>query len=152
MQVVLGTNGSGTVTGRATHHKSSGGGLELEVHVNTRSGNARVSPLVPRLLCPTPPSIRVMTGLVPLSCRPRAEGRGTEVVLGTNGSGTVTGRATHHKSSGGGLELDPETALSYSAKYKGDDWIGTAQLQAQGTFNATYWRKLSERHGQGHPS
>ncbi|KAJ5972679.1 uncharacterized protein N7479_002597 [Penicillium vulpinum] len=39
----------------------------------------------------------------------------------------------------------PETALSYSAKYKGEDWIGTAQLQAQGTFNATYWRKLSER-------
>lgn len=34
-EVVLGTNGSGTVTSRATHHKSSGRGLELEVHVNT---------------------------------------------------------------------------------------------------------------------
>lgn len=44
-----------------------------------------------------------------------------------------------------GLNARPETALSYCAKYKGDDWIGTAQLQAQGTFAATYWRKLSER-------
>ena len=44
-----------------------------------------------------------------------------------------------------GITARPETALSYSAKYKGEDWIGTAQLQAQGTFNATYWRKLSER-------
>lgn len=44
-----------------------------------------------------------------------------------------------------GITTRPETALSYCAKYKGDDWIGTAQLQAQGTFAATYWRKLSER-------
>ncbi|KAJ5936478.1 Mitochondrial import receptor subunit tom40 [Penicillium verhagenii] len=44
-----------------------------------------------------------------------------------------------------GMNARPETALSYCAKYKGDDWIGTAQLQAQGTFAATYWRKLSER-------
>ncbi|OQE21393.1 hypothetical protein PENSTE_c012G03532 [Penicillium steckii] len=44
-----------------------------------------------------------------------------------------------------GMTARPETALSYSARYKGDDWIGTAQLQAQGTFAATYWRKLSER-------
>lgn len=44
-----------------------------------------------------------------------------------------------------GMTARPETALSYCAKYKGDDWIGTAQLQAQGTFAATYWRKLSER-------
>ncbi|KAJ5902475.1 Mitochondrial import receptor subunit (Tom40) [Penicillium taxi] len=44
-----------------------------------------------------------------------------------------------------GLSAPPETALSYSAKYKGDDWIGTAQLQAQGNFGATYWRKISER-------
>ncbi|KAJ6109794.1 Mitochondrial import receptor subunit tom40 [Penicillium sp. IBT 16267x] len=43
------------------------------------------------------------------------------------------------------INARPETALSYCAKYKGDDWIGTAQLQAQGTFAATYWRKLSER-------
>lgn len=34
-EVVLGTNGSGTITSRATHHKSSGRGLELKVHVNT---------------------------------------------------------------------------------------------------------------------
>jgi mitochondrial import receptor subunit TOM40 len=44
-----------------------------------------------------------------------------------------------------GLNARPETALSYCGKYKGEDWIATAQLQAQGTFAATYWRKLSER-------
>lgn len=44
-----------------------------------------------------------------------------------------------------GLNTRPETALSYSAKYKTSDWIATAQLQAQGVFAATYWRKLSER-------
>ncbi|KAJ5246918.1 Mitochondrial import receptor subunit tom40 [Penicillium chermesinum] len=44
-----------------------------------------------------------------------------------------------------GMNARPETALSYCAKYKGDNWIGTAQLQAQGTFSATYWRRLSER-------
>lgn len=44
-----------------------------------------------------------------------------------------------------GMGSRPETALSYSAKYKTSDWIATAQLQAQGVFAATYWRKLSER-------
>ncbi|KAK1149942.1 translocase of outer mitochondrial membrane [Aspergillus melleus] len=43
------------------------------------------------------------------------------------------------------MNARPETALSYSARYKTSDWIASAQLQAQGTFTASYWRKLSER-------
>ncbi|OJD15320.1 hypothetical protein AJ78_04404 [Emergomyces pasteurianus Ep9510] len=44
-----------------------------------------------------------------------------------------------------GLSVPPETALSYCAKYKGDDWIASAQLQAQGAVNASYWKKLSDK-------
>lgn len=44
-----------------------------------------------------------------------------------------------------GLGVSPETAVSYCAKYKGDDWIASAQLQAQGTISASYWKKLSEK-------
>lgn len=44
-----------------------------------------------------------------------------------------------------GLNTRPETALSYCARYKGSDWIASAQLQAQGVFAASYWKKLSER-------
>ncbi|KKZ64649.1 mitochondrial import receptor subunit TOM40 [[Emmonsia] crescens] len=44
-----------------------------------------------------------------------------------------------------GLSVPPETALSYCAKYKGDDWIASAQLQAQGAINASYWKKLSDK-------
>ncbi|PWY71518.1 mitochondrial import receptor subunit tom-40 [Aspergillus sclerotioniger CBS 115572] len=39
----------------------------------------------------------------------------------------------------------PESALSYGARYKTDDWIASAQLQAQGVLTASYWKKLSER-------
>lgn len=39
----------------------------------------------------------------------------------------------------------PETAISYCAKYKGSDWIASAQLQAQGTLSTSYWRRLSEK-------
>ncbi|RAK96442.1 TOM complex pore protein TOM40 [Aspergillus ibericus CBS 121593] len=39
----------------------------------------------------------------------------------------------------------PESALSYGARYKADDWIASAQLQAQGVLTASYWKKLSER-------
>jgi mitochondrial import receptor subunit TOM40 len=39
----------------------------------------------------------------------------------------------------------PQTALSYAGKYKGSDWIGTLQLQAQGALAGTYWRRLSEK-------
>ncbi|EEP78292.1 mitochondrial import receptor subunit tom-40 [Uncinocarpus reesii 1704] len=44
-----------------------------------------------------------------------------------------------------GLNARPETAISYCARYKGQDWIASAQLQAQGAINASYWRKLSDK-------
>lgn len=44
-----------------------------------------------------------------------------------------------------GLNSRPEAAFSYCAKYKGQDWIATAQLQAQGVVAASYWKRLSER-------
>lgn len=44
-----------------------------------------------------------------------------------------------------GMTTRPETAISYYGKYKGNDWIATAQLLAQGAFGASYWRKLSDR-------
>jgi mitochondrial import receptor subunit TOM40 len=43
------------------------------------------------------------------------------------------------------LNTRPESTLSYCAKYRGEDWIASAQLQAQGVIAASYWRKLSER-------
>ncbi|KAK2811852.1 hypothetical protein FQN50_001890 [Emmonsiellopsis sp. PD_5] len=43
------------------------------------------------------------------------------------------------------LSVPPETAVSYCAKYKGDDWIASAQIQAQGAINASYWKKLSDK-------
>ncbi|GKT58736.1 mitochondrial import receptor subunit TOM40 [Colletotrichum tofieldiae] len=39
----------------------------------------------------------------------------------------------------------PETATSYCARYKSSDWVATAQLQAQGALNTSYWRRLSEK-------
>ncbi|ROT39186.1 mitochondrial import receptor subunit tom-40 [Sodiomyces alkalinus F11] len=44
-----------------------------------------------------------------------------------------------------GLTQGPETATSYSLRYKSDDWVATAQLQAQGALNTTYWRRLSDK-------
>jgi mitochondrial import receptor subunit TOM40 len=44
-----------------------------------------------------------------------------------------------------GLSEGPQTALSYCGKYKGSDWIASAQLQAQGTVSASYWRKLTDK-------
>jgi mitochondrial import receptor subunit TOM40 len=43
------------------------------------------------------------------------------------------------------VNAGPETALSYCAKYKGDDWVASAQLQAQGAINTTYWRRLTDK-------
>ncbi|KAI8965726.1 eukaryotic porin-domain-containing protein [Daldinia sp. FL1419] len=43
------------------------------------------------------------------------------------------------------LNQPPESALSYCAKYKSDDWVATAQIHAQGALNTTYWRKLSDK-------
>jgi mitochondrial import receptor subunit TOM40 len=43
------------------------------------------------------------------------------------------------------LNTKPDTTLSYAARYKGSDWIASAQLQAQGAFNTSFWRRLSEK-------
>jgi mitochondrial import receptor subunit TOM40 len=44
-----------------------------------------------------------------------------------------------------GLTQGPDTAVSYVARYKSQDWVATAQLQAQGALNTSYWRRLSEK-------
>ena len=41
--------------------------------------------------------------------------------------------------------MGPETVLSYAARYKGDDWIGSAQFLAQGGLQTSYWRRLSDK-------
>jgi len=43
------------------------------------------------------------------------------------------------------LNAKPETAVSYCARYKGTDWIASAQYLAQGSLGASYWRRLSEK-------
>lgn len=43
------------------------------------------------------------------------------------------------------LQQGPETALSYCARYKGSDWIVSAQLQGQGAINTSYWRRLTDK-------
>ncbi|TKA59912.1 hypothetical protein B0A49_10490 [Cryomyces minteri] len=39
----------------------------------------------------------------------------------------------------------PEHAVSYAARYKGDDWIASAQLLAQGGVQTSYWRRLTDK-------
>jgi mitochondrial import receptor subunit TOM40 len=39
----------------------------------------------------------------------------------------------------------PETAVSYCARYRGTDWIASAQLLAAGSLGASYWRRLTEK-------
>jgi len=43
------------------------------------------------------------------------------------------------------LTQPPNAAVSYYARYKSGDWVATAQMQAQGGLQTTYWRRLSER-------
>lgn len=43
------------------------------------------------------------------------------------------------------LNQGPETAVSYCAKYKGSDWIASAQLAAGGQISTSYWRKLTDK-------
>jgi mitochondrial import receptor subunit TOM40 len=44
------------------------------------------------------------------------------------------------------LTEGPQTAISYCARYKGDDWVGSLQLaQAQGTVSTSYWRRLTDK-------
>lgn len=44
------------------------------------------------------------------------------------------------------LSQGPECAVSYCARYKSQDWVATAQLQAaMGTLNTTFWKRLSDK-------
>ena len=44
-----------------------------------------------------------------------------------------------------GFNARPETAISYCGRYKGDDWIASAQYLAQGVLNVSYWRQLTAK-------
>jgi mitochondrial import receptor subunit TOM40 len=45
-----------------------------------------------------------------------------------------------------GLSQGPECVVSYCARYKSNDWVATANLQAaMGTFNTSYWRRISDK-------
>ena len=39
----------------------------------------------------------------------------------------------------------PDFLLSYAGKYRGDDWIASAQLLGTGGLTTTYWRRLAEK-------
>jgi mitochondrial import receptor subunit TOM40 len=43
------------------------------------------------------------------------------------------------------LNQGPETGVSYCAKYKGSDWIASAQLAAGGSITTSYWRRLTDK-------
>ena len=43
------------------------------------------------------------------------------------------------------VNAPPEAAVSYCAKYRGLDWIASAQLQPQGAVSTSYWRRLTEK-------
>lgn len=43
------------------------------------------------------------------------------------------------------LNQGPDTALTYSAKYRGSDWIASAVLAAGGAVQTSYWRRLSDK-------
>lgn len=43
------------------------------------------------------------------------------------------------------LSNKPDTALSYCARYKGTDWIASAQYLSQGSLGASYWRRLTDK-------
>jgi mitochondrial import receptor subunit TOM40 len=38
----------------------------------------------------------------------------------------------------------PDLQVSYAARYKGADWIASAQFLSQGALQASYWRRLTE--------
>ncbi|KAL9090292.1 MAG: hypothetical protein Q9165_005325 [Trypethelium subeluteriae] len=39
----------------------------------------------------------------------------------------------------------PQAAVSYAARYKGDEWIGSMQYLASGAVQTSYWRRLTEK-------
>jgi len=50
--------------------------------------------------------------------------------------------AVWQKQAGG---MGPDAAVSYAGRYKGDDWIASAQLLTQGGLQASYWRRLTDK-------
>jgi mitochondrial import receptor subunit TOM40 len=42
-------------------------------------------------------------------------------------------------------QMGPESMVSYAGKYKGDDWIASAQLMTAGGLQTSYWRRLSDK-------
>ena len=38
-----------------------------------------------------------------------------------------------------------QAAVSYAARYRGDEWIGSLQYLAQGAIETSYWRRLTEK-------
>lgn len=42
-------------------------------------------------------------------------------------------------------QMGPETMLSYAGRYKGDDWIASAQLMTAGGLQTSYWKRLSDK-------
>ena len=42
-------------------------------------------------------------------------------------------------------QMGPESVISYAGKYKGDDWIASAQLMPAGGLQTSYWRRLSDK-------
>ncbi|KAK3325392.1 eukaryotic porin/Tom40 [Apodospora peruviana] len=43
------------------------------------------------------------------------------------------------------LSQGPDSALSYVARYKSNDWVASASLQGHGAFTTSYWRRLSDK-------
>ena len=43
------------------------------------------------------------------------------------------------------MSSGPDSAVSYVARYKGSDWVASAQLQAAGALNTSFWRRIGER-------
>ena len=44
-----------------------------------------------------------------------------------------------------GMSTGPESVVSYVAKYRGSDWIVSAQVQASGAIQTSYWRRLMDK-------
>ena len=43
------------------------------------------------------------------------------------------------------INAGPETAISYCMKYKGLNWIASAQLAEQGVLSTSYWKRLTDK-------
>lgn len=43
------------------------------------------------------------------------------------------------------MNQGPETMVSYAARYKTREWVGSARLVAAGGLQCSYWRRLAER-------